>query len=93
MEIKRRLQLGAVAVIANGLLSLMVMAPREAQANPCASINQCVTGNSCTNWTALCQQLAPSGCTVTSFTCQYDVPGCPINPPIFLGTQVTCHYN
>lgn len=94
MQTTRKIQLGAVAVIANSLLALTVLGPRPAFANPCAPIQQCIPGNTCTNgnYTALCQSLAQPGCTTTSNTCGFS-GACDFDPPVFIGFQVTCNYN
>lgn len=73
MDINRKIQLVAGAVVANGLLALTVMSPSLALANPCAPKQICTP--SCTIPPAsnlkLCQNVAPPGCTATSFTCYY----------------------
>jgi hypothetical protein len=72
MESKRKIQFGAAAVVANGLLALSAMHPLPAFANPCSSFDACgLPQGACTpaNATNLCNGRAPAGCTVTSYTC------------------------
>jgi hypothetical protein len=83
METKRKLQFGAAAVIANGLLALTAMTPRTALANPCAEKILC----SCQNL-AYCQSIAAPGCTATSVQTCTPEPAC---PPAHVGT--ICHYD
>jgi hypothetical protein len=73
MKIERKIQLSAGAVLLSGIAAITMLAPRSAQANPCAQIVVCDT--SCpSNLDAACQSVAPSGCTVTSATCIPDSP-------------------
>jgi hypothetical protein len=67
MEIKRKIQFGAAAVIANSLLALSALAPLPALANPCA--NQVVCPGSCPTNLSFCQLIAQPGCTATSQIC------------------------
>jgi hypothetical protein len=83
MEIKRKIQLGAGATIANSLLALTIMASPPALANPCSEISQ-VVGSSCGNANVVCQNLALPGCTVTSAMCNLIPP----NKALY-----TCQYN
>jgi len=83
MDIRRKLQLGAAAVIANGLIALTVMAPKIAVANPCAEIVRAGPIGGCGNATLMCQSFALPGCTVTSATCTILV-----NRPLY-----DCHYD
>jgi hypothetical protein len=62
----RKIQLGALAVIVNGLLALTVLAPQAAEANPCNGIFKC---DFCFTSPSQCQPYAPPGCTVTSVQC------------------------
>ena len=89
MHIRRRLQLGSVAVIANGLLALTLLsAPHQALANPCAEQLACVPpGGTCNNNLALCQLGAKPGCTATGSIC--GGPGCQF--PTW--QRVICEYN
>ena len=72
METKRKLQVGATAVIANGLLALSLMTPRPAFANPCAAQIVCAVCQTL----AYCQSIAKPGCTATSVTCPTNQPIC-----------------
>ena len=60
MRISRKLQLGALAVLANGMLALTAMTPVPALASSCSTNNYVIpcscTANSCK---------AVSGCTAT----------------------------
>lgn len=60
MDTKRKVQVGAAAVIANGLLALSIMSPGTALANPCPLQSKCVCGD-----LAYCQSIAQPGCTAT----------------------------
>jgi hypothetical protein len=72
MVTKRRLQLGAAAVIVNGLLALSAMAPTPAVAASCTTQLFC---GFCGNL-SFCQAHAQPGCTATSGTCA-GTGGCP----------------
>lgn len=88
METKRKLQLGALVVVANSLLALTVMAPRPALANPCTPIYACLGPCGPTYSPSKCQNIAKPGCTYTSYTC---TPGqC---PPSMISPATTCYYN
>jgi hypothetical protein len=65
MDIKRKVQLGAAAVIANGVIALSALSPNVALANPCATQAFCGV---CANL-SFCQSAAKPGCTATSFVC------------------------
>jgi hypothetical protein len=84
MEITRKLQLGAAAVIANGLLALTAMTPTPAFANPCNAVRKC----GCDMNLADCAAIAPPGCTATSVTCSIDTF---CRPPGLLPYTV-CHF-
>jgi hypothetical protein len=62
MNVQRKLQLGAAAVIANGLLALTLMAPRPAMAAACSDYNFSACG--CFECPTV------PGCTVTRY-CGY----------------------
>jgi hypothetical protein len=67
MDTQRKIQLGALAVLGNSLLALVLMASTPAHANPCSAIN---TGELCSQVTlAYCQAIAKPGCTATSVYC------------------------
>ena len=88
MLTKRKIQLGAFAVMANGFLALTLLSPREAQANPCTAIQHCI-GVCPTNLVAYCTASAPAGCTPTA-------EACAVGPPPVCGNLhfwVSCQYN
>ena len=65
MDIRRKFQISAALVIANGLLALTAGVPETAQAATCAPKGGC----GC--WTlAQCQAAASPGCTATAVTCR-----------------------
>lgn len=87
MEVRRKIQLGAVAVIANGLVASVGMTPSPVLANPCAPIYRGSVGLACPfDAPTYCQSLAPPSCTVTSASCQFFN----VNPPMSL---YTCRYD
>ena len=61
MHIRRKLQWGAAAVIANGLLALTAMSPRPALASSCSSHDLLHCIDTCEP--SVCQPVA--GCTLT----------------------------
>lgn len=70
MNAKRKIQLGAATVIANGLLALSLAAPNTALANPCSPWIKSFPASACyVDPAVTCQLYAPPGCTVTSATC------------------------
>jgi hypothetical protein len=73
METRRKIQFGALAVVANGLLALTLLSPRPALANPCSNQNVCV--GTCVT-VAYCQSIAQPGCTATGVFCT----GLPCSP-------------
>jgi hypothetical protein len=66
MNAKRKIQFGAAAVVANGLLALTALSPSTALANPCTDIGLCLA--TCAT-PSICNQVAPAGCHETSLTC------------------------
>ena len=93
MQMKRKLQLGSVAVALSGIWSLGLLSPTVALANPCSPINTCYGSNHTvceSGGAAYCQSIAPSGCTVTSFTCQ-PTAECNVFPQKPSG--ITCNFN
>jgi hypothetical protein len=73
MQIRRRLQLGAAVVIANGLIAMSLMSPDVALANPCTAKRYC---GGCPTL-SICQSIANPGCTATSVGgCGSPFPGC-----------------
>jgi hypothetical protein len=94
MEHKRRIQFGAAAVIANGLLALSVVSPHHALAASCSPTVVCFPAALCAaNGAGYCRDNTPAGCTFTSATC--GGAGCllPPIPPGILGTHLTCNYH
>jgi hypothetical protein len=90
MEIKRKLQFGASAVIANAALALGIMSPIPAQANPCSPIVRCnvyLCGGA-GGGLAGCQAVALPGCTATSMTCSM-INLCTLGP----GFTTVCRYD
>jgi hypothetical protein len=93
METKRKLQIGAAAVIANGLVALTVMSPRPALANPCSPKTVCgwPSATCAANAHTVCVNNAPPGCTVTSATCSGI---CAVIPPGNLPiSYVVCRFD
>lgn len=84
METRRKVQLGAAIVIANGLLALSVTAPRTALAQSCSDTTTCLPACNATP----CINTTPPGCTYVSFTCEG--PGC--NPGHANWQKILCHY-
>ena len=87
MEIRRNLQLGATAVIVNGLLALTVLTPKLAHAS-CSTWTPCV--NACSNPAVQCLPTF-EGCTFTSGVCTGVIceTGIPAHPT---GTKLSCNY-
>lgn len=95
MDITRKIQLGAVTVVANGLLALGLTAtPQTAHANPCAPQRICgATTAQCMNQSTIltaCTNAAPAGCTATSATCVG--PSCAGSFPLVF-FYIDCNYN
>jgi hypothetical protein len=67
MEIKRKVQLGALAVIANATLGLTMFYATPALANPCTEQFYCA--GLCPANLNTCNSIAPAGCTATSDQC------------------------
>jgi hypothetical protein len=71
MHLKRKLQLFAIAVTANGLLALGSMTPTPAMASTCGETFFCdvcgIEG---------CQTMAPPGCTAVSGICYHNATFC-----------------
>jgi hypothetical protein len=83
MNIRRKIQLGALAVIANGLLAASMMAPRPAHA-ACADQYYCA-GFCPADATAACQSVfGPLGCTAEAGVCVWtDQQPCPKQNTVF----------
>jgi hypothetical protein len=82
MQTKRKIQLGALAVIANGLLSLSLLNPTTAFAGTCQTFQGCL--QACpSNIIAECELIEP-GCTATSASSCFAGAGplCPGNKVI-----------
>jgi hypothetical protein len=62
MNTKNKIRLGAAAVVANGLLALVAMAPRPALADSCAGNNYALP---CDCSTGACRTIP--GCTLYAF--------------------------
>lgn len=90
MEIKRKLQLSAAVVIANGLFVLMSSSPAFAVSCPDQSVCGVPSGNCLSSPSPLCDFLAPPGCTAVSSQCSG--PSCPNWFQGGYGPTLTCHY-
>jgi hypothetical protein len=90
VQLKRKVQVASLVVIANGMLALTALSPRVAQANPCTSSTTCGTAYNCANGLSLCQELAQPGCTATSFTCAYHAD---CSGVLAFNYQITCYFN
>jgi hypothetical protein len=89
MEIKRKVQFGAVAVIANGLLALSALDPGVALASSCPDLDVCLPFCNTEGINMYCQGSTPPGCTFVGTTCQDIV--CGGDFPL-LWVISTCHY-
>ena len=67
VETKRKVQLSAAVVIANGLLALGLLHPRVSLATSCPDEDTC--GTCLSPPVAACNNVAPPGCTFLSATC------------------------
>ena len=74
MHIQRKIQLGALAVLANSLLALGLTASYPAHASSCGAKTFCPCQT-----LAFCQSQADPGCTATSVICGLGT--CPGNVP------------
>jgi hypothetical protein len=90
METKRKLQLGALAVIVNGFAVIGGLSPEVAQANPCSPVSACSPPRVCMNQAQYCADIAPAGCTATSSTCEIadECSGYRLTPYL-----LTCYFN
>ena len=78
MKTLRNVKLGAIAVIANGMVALLIASP--AQALSCGTSYHC-TGSSfnCPNeivMDGICEFYTPSGCSFVQATCVVPYAGC-----------------
>jgi len=72
MNINRKFQLAALAVVANGALALGLLSPHPALAATCGGRSICVSQFSCQNQqTQACNSIKPPGCTLVSSVCTY----------------------
>jgi len=88
MRTNRKIQLGAAAVILNGVVALSGLYSEPALASGCSPLlSGCTTQlPQCPNGVqAFCEGLQP-GCTVTSSSCNI-VPSCPFPPFYFYSCQ------
>ena len=72
MNGKRKVQAGALVVIANGFIALGGMSPQTATANSCNPVITC--NNACSP--SDCVALAPPGCTFSSCQLLGNQPAC-----------------
>lgn len=75
MNTKRKIQLAAAAIVANGALALTLLSPTPAMAVTCNDRVLCMTNPFpvCTYHASSCEGWKPAGCKVVSSTC--------FNPP------------
>jgi hypothetical protein len=66
MQVQRKVQLVAAAVLLNALVALSALTPRVAHATTCNPVSSC---DFCPTSLATCNLYAPAGCTATSYTC------------------------
>jgi hypothetical protein len=92
MNINRKIQLSAAAVIANGALALGLLSPGSALATTCGPIQSCDLldfggglGGCVATEQQWCTNVAPAGCTYWHSTC--DSQFCDTNY-----REVTCFY-
>jgi hypothetical protein len=91
MQIKRKIQLGAMAVVFNSVFALVSL-PDTALANPCTTTYVCYPFSVCPSQSlqnTLCQNSAPAGCTVTSTAC----PVSTCNGGRGQGYLIACNFN
>ena len=70
MDIKRRIQLGAAAIVVNGIATVALMAPVPVIAGSCGPTSTCVPTSYCSvAGVSYCISHTPSGCTFVSATC------------------------
>jgi hypothetical protein len=85
MKTTGNIRLAALAVVANGLIALVAMAPRTALAQSCSPLLHC---NGC--WSvAQCQTIAPAGCTASGAQCGTFPPGTGCEPT---GVYTVCSF-
>jgi hypothetical protein len=81
----RKVQLLALAVIANGVVALAAMSPQEAQAAACSPTTFCATTFACTFMEYACPP--PSGCEFVGGTCGAQCASWPITRQM-----LTCNF-
>jgi hypothetical protein len=70
MNINRQIQLGAAAVVANGILALTFLSPEVAHAVSCGPKALCVPVANCQDLgPGYCRQVTPPGCTLEGWLC------------------------
>jgi hypothetical protein len=90
MNVNRKIQLAAAAVIVNGVLALEILSPTTALAASCGPIDSpCLPGSLATCLSAglaWCRTFTPPGCTFTGDEC-LGTSGCPVGD-----VKVACFY-
>lgn len=71
MNINRKIQLAAAAVIANGALALGLLSPSPASAGSCNPEVFCVSQTTCGAYAEYCAYYLPPGCQLTDSACLY----------------------
>jgi len=89
---KRKIQLGAVAIIGNGILALTALSSSPALATSCTSGNFCVLACSSQGAVSQCQAIQP-GCTVVSAMCAIQGCNTGLPPPHQFGVLISCTYS
>jgi hypothetical protein len=89
MNINRKIQLVATAVIANGALALGLLSPTPAFATTCGPKVVCASSNDCANGIQLadCYAATPPGCQVVAASSCYNYGSCGLNT-----AEVECFY-
>jgi hypothetical protein len=93
MNINRKIQLTAAAVIANSVLALSLLSPDLALANTCGTSIKCLSAAYCQSPSvraAVCTAGRPPGCIYIGSTCAFpSTNGCTAHPGTY---AVTCLY-
>jgi hypothetical protein len=78
MNTKRKIQLAAAVVIANGTLAAGLLSPSQVLADPsCTPYTACVPQATCAEHGTICLSHVPQGCFLQTSTCSYPLPtGC-----------------
>ncbi len=94
MNINRKVQLAAAAVIVNGALAVSVLSPNPSLAGTCNTKSGCSGIFVCQNPSiraSYCAGIADPGCTYVSSWCSYPADGgCNSSQGFYL---VTCNYH